>query len=82
VDVRVARWYVFKPKILIWVHFGGPWNEKSWYTIWPFGNLAAIWYIFQCFGILNIEKSRNPGGRFENSKAEDWRAIARELTAH
>jgi hypothetical protein len=24
----VARWYVFKPKIPIWVNFGGPWNEK------------------------------------------------------
>jgi hypothetical protein len=22
--VRVARWYIFKPKIQIWVNFGGP----------------------------------------------------------
>jgi hypothetical protein len=21
---RVARWYIFKPKIRIWVNFGGP----------------------------------------------------------
>jgi hypothetical protein len=33
--IRVARWHVFIPKIRIWVHFGGPWNEKSWYIIWP-----------------------------------------------
>jgi hypothetical protein len=72
--IRVARWYVFKPKILILVSFVGPWNEKSWYILWPFGihyinlvflrplgNLVAIWYIFPCFGILNEEKSGNPG---------------------
>jgi hypothetical protein len=23
---RVARWFIFKPKISIWVNFGGPWN--------------------------------------------------------
>jgi hypothetical protein len=23
-ESRVARWYVFKPKIPIWVKFGGP----------------------------------------------------------
>jgi hypothetical protein len=25
---RVARWFIFKPKIPIWVKFGGPWNKK------------------------------------------------------
>jgi hypothetical protein len=25
---RVARWYIFKQKIPIWVNFGGPWNGK------------------------------------------------------
>jgi hypothetical protein len=25
---RVARWFIFKPKIAIWVNFGGPWNGK------------------------------------------------------
>jgi hypothetical protein len=29
--LRVARSYVFKPKISIWVNFGGPRNEKGWY---------------------------------------------------
>jgi hypothetical protein len=26
---RVARWYIFKTKNLIWVNFGGSWNEKG-----------------------------------------------------
>jgi hypothetical protein len=30
---KVARWFVFKPKIRIWVNFGGSWNEKSWYIL-------------------------------------------------
>jgi hypothetical protein len=35
---RVARWYVFKPKIQIWVNFGGHWNGKNEENIlWPFG---------------------------------------------
>jgi hypothetical protein len=25
---RVARWYIFIPKIPIWVYFGEPWNGK------------------------------------------------------
>jgi hypothetical protein len=54
-QARVARWNVFKPKIRIWVNFGGPWNEKIgvfyghleyitaiWYILWPFSNLVAI----------------------------------------
>jgi hypothetical protein len=27
---RVASWYILKPKIPIWVNFGGPWNGKGW----------------------------------------------------
>jgi hypothetical protein len=27
----------FKPKIPIWVNFGGPCNGKSWYMLKPFG---------------------------------------------
>jgi hypothetical protein len=30
---RVARWCILKPKIQIWVNFGGPWNEKGWYIL-------------------------------------------------
>jgi hypothetical protein len=34
---RVARWHTFKPKFKIYVNFGGPWNEKGCYILWPFG---------------------------------------------
>jgi hypothetical protein len=30
---RVARWFIFKPNIPIWVNFGGPWNGKCWYIL-------------------------------------------------
>jgi hypothetical protein len=26
---RVARWYIFKPKIPFWENFGGTWNGKG-----------------------------------------------------
>jgi hypothetical protein len=45
----------------IWVNFEGPWNEKSWYILWPLCNLVAIWYFFPRFGLLNEEKSGYPG---------------------
>jgi hypothetical protein len=39
-----------------------------WNTSWPFGtfyghllNLVVIWYILPRFGLLNEEKSGNPG---------------------
>jgi hypothetical protein len=37
VETRVARWFVFKPKIPIWVNFGGSCNGSCWYILWPFG---------------------------------------------
>jgi hypothetical protein len=48
--LRVARWYVFRPKSKK-VNFGGPWNEKvGIFYLWPFGlyygplvYLMAIW---------------------------------------
>jgi hypothetical protein len=72
---RVARWFVFKPKIRIWVNFVGSWYGKYWYIfdhlvyftgigniLWPFGVFCVvIWYIFPRFGILDQEKSGNPG---------------------
>jgi hypothetical protein len=74
VSTRVARWHVFKPKIQIWVNFGGPWFKKVvlfydhleyftaiWYILRPFGKLVAILEYFPCFSILNKEKSGNPG---------------------
>jgi hypothetical protein len=35
-DFPVARWFIFIPKIPIWVYFGGPWNGKCWYSLGPF----------------------------------------------
>jgi hypothetical protein len=32
------------------------------YILWPFCNVAVIWYIFPRFGILCQEKSGNPVG--------------------
>jgi hypothetical protein len=30
---RVARWLILKPKKLIWVNFGEPWNGKYWHIL-------------------------------------------------
>jgi hypothetical protein len=48
--VRVARWFVLKPKIQIWVKFGGPEKGKCWYILWSFGIFLVIWYILWSFG--------------------------------
>jgi hypothetical protein len=45
VTCRLARWNIFKPKIPIWVHFGGFYNGRIWYII-------SNWYILQPFGIF------------------------------
>jgi hypothetical protein len=75
---RVARWFVFKPKIPIWENFGGPWIGKCFYILWSFGicygylrYFMTIWYILCsfgtfCFGIMYQEKSGNTG--FEQRK--------------
>jgi hypothetical protein len=58
---RVARWwFVFKPKIPIWVNFGGSCSGRRWYILWPlvyifYGHLVyfvAIWYSLLLFGIV------------------------------
>jgi hypothetical protein len=33
--IGVARWFLFKPKIQIWVNFGVPQIGKCWYILWP-----------------------------------------------
>jgi hypothetical protein len=59
---RVARWFVFKPKIPSWLNFGGSCYGKSWYifmTIWSilrpletfFGLLVYI--VVYIFGIFS-----------------------------
>jgi hypothetical protein len=34
---RVARWFVFKPKIQSWEKFSRPQIGKCWYILWPYG---------------------------------------------
>jgi hypothetical protein len=58
-SIRVARWFVFKPKIQIWVNFVGSCNGRCWYILWtlgPFYGLLLyfmdIWYSSWKFGIF------------------------------
>jgi hypothetical protein len=37
IRARVARWFVFEPKIPLWVNNGGPWIGQLIYILWPFG---------------------------------------------
>jgi hypothetical protein len=67
---RVARWSIFRPKIAVWVNFGG----TCWSILRPFGlfyghlicicyghlvYFVVIWYTFPTIGILHQEKSGN-----------------------
>jgi hypothetical protein len=74
---RVARWFVFKPKIPIWVHFGRYCNGKSLHILEPFGLFYGLWKyftaigyilgslgIFPRFGVLYQDKSGNPASVF------------------
>jgi hypothetical protein len=52
VALWVARWFVFKPKIPIWVNFGVCYDGKCWSILWPCGifnglllHFKVIWYI-------------------------------------
>jgi hypothetical protein len=49
---RVARWFNFKPKVPIWVNFGGPWNGKCRHILLLFGIFTAIWYNLWPFSIV------------------------------
>jgi hypothetical protein len=57
VGIRDARWFVFRPKIQIWVNLEGCCDGRCWYIILPFGlftyvHLAyftAIWCILRQF---------------------------------
>jgi hypothetical protein len=56
---RVARWYVFKPKIQIRVNFGGPCIRRCWYILGPLGPFYGLlvyfmdfWYILWLFCIF------------------------------
>jgi hypothetical protein len=39
---RVARWYLFKPKIPMLIFFGMPLNGTFWYVLWTFGILKVV----------------------------------------
>jgi hypothetical protein len=47
IAARVARWFIFKPKIQIWANFGGPPNGKCWYRYF-----MTIWNILWLLGII------------------------------
>jgi hypothetical protein len=49
---RVARWFVFKPKIQIWEKFGEPCNVRCWYILWTLGLLTVFCYILWTFVIV------------------------------
>jgi hypothetical protein len=47
-----VRWYIFKPKIPIWVNFGGSCDGRCWYILWPLVYFTVssvyfgvIWYM-------------------------------------
>jgi hypothetical protein len=46
VRIRVARWFIFKPKILIWVNFGVPLFGKMGIFYGHLEYFVLIWYIF------------------------------------
>jgi hypothetical protein len=62
-QIRVARWYIFIPKIplkmenvcIFYGHF--EYFTVIWYILGPFGNDVVIWHIFHLFsiGIVSIK---------------------------
>jgi hypothetical protein len=82
-EIRVARWYIFKLKTLIWVSIGGSCNGRCWYLMTlrrpffilydPLVYIVVIWYICSRFGMLHQEKSGNPDG-------DDWSSLCTTLT--
>jgi hypothetical protein len=51
-ETRVARWYVFEPKIPIWVNLAGSWNGKCWRILWSFGIFYVHLVYFMSIGIF------------------------------
>jgi hypothetical protein len=49
---RVARWYIFKPKIKNWVLFGGSCSGSCWYIFRQLVYFTAIWYTLRAFEIF------------------------------
>jgi hypothetical protein len=71
----VTRWFIFKPKIPIWVNLGGPEIGKCRNISMCICNILRtlgifydhlvyfvfVWDIFSGFGTMYLEKSGNPG---------------------
>jgi hypothetical protein len=64
---RVARWFIFKPKIPIWVNFGGPYIGKCLYILWPFGIFYghlgyfydhSVHFVFHCYIFTGFGKEK------------------------
>jgi hypothetical protein len=52
--IRVARRFVFKPKIQIWVNFGWSCNGRSWYILWTLGPFYEVF----CYILWTLAKVR------------------------
>jgi hypothetical protein len=52
-SIRVARGFVFNPKIPILLKFGGPRNRKCFFKLYYRSEyFMAIWYILQPLGVV------------------------------
>jgi hypothetical protein len=50
--IRDARWYIFKPKIRIWVNSEWSCNAMCWYILLPFGLCMLLPFdIFHCHSV-------------------------------
>jgi hypothetical protein len=79
-DGRVARWYIFIPKIPIWIYLVRPGKGNWWYILWsleyfttilcnlyPFGTFLGHMVLFTRLGKFCLEKSGNPERRFRET---------------
>jgi hypothetical protein len=82
--------YIFRPKIRIWVNFGGSCNGRCWYSLWTlrllYGHLVyfvVIWYIFPvlvCCTKKNLASPVHPkkiGGK-RRFKRDGWEKICHD----
>jgi hypothetical protein len=58
---RVARWFILRPKIPIWVFSGGPSSRKFWYIFSRFGMFGPrkIWQ--PCYGLPTYMHTAHKG---------------------
>jgi hypothetical protein len=68
VSSRVARWFIFKPKIfgmenasILYDHL--EYFAAIWYNLWPFGSLWSFSIFFPIWYVWTKEKSGNPAPR-------------------